>query len=509
MEGSSVAGGIIGLDPSRPEPLYRQLRAALEHRIATRTFSPDRPLPSSRDLARELGVSRNTVTSAYAELIAEGFAESRPRSGVWVNAEMQRELARELPRATAAARYDWPARLGDVPDTLPRIEKHPRWYEFPYPFVGGQIEVGAFPSRAWLRSLERALHHPHGFFSLGDSQSADDPLLVEMVCRHVLPSRGIEATPDQVLVTLGSQHGLNLVADALLGPGSRVGVEEPGYPDAWHVFAGAKAELVPLGVDSNGLVPHPVLREVDLLYLTPSHQYPTNVTLSAARRRHLLALAPRTGLLVVEDDYDSEFRYHGRPTPSLKALDGSDQIVYLGSVSKFLAPGLRLGWVVAATELIARLRERRRYTLRHPPGHAQRALALFLQCGDYARALRALRGQLRRKWELCAGAVERDLGWCEAPPTGGVSLWLTGPPQLDARRLAALCEERGALIEPGDTFFLRAPRPPNHVRLGFAAIPLSAIESGIRVIAEAAELACGAGHARIALTARRGKEGTR
>ena len=480
-------GGLIGLDPSRPEPLYRQLRAALEHRIATRTFPPDRPLPSSRDLARELGVSRNTVTSAYAELIAEGFAESRPRSGVWVNAEMQAELARGGPPEVTAARYDWSGRLGAHADDLPRIVKHPRWYEFRYPFLGGQIEVGAFPRRAWLRSLDRALHHPHGYFSLGDSQSADDPLLVEMLCRHVLPSRGIQAAPDQVLVTLGSQHGLHLVSEALLGPGSRVGVEEPGYPDAWHVFSAAGARLEPLDVDANGLVPHPALEEVDLLYLTPSHQYPTNATLSPARRRHLLALAARTGLLVVEDDYDSELRYEGRPTPSLKALDSSDQIVYLGSVSKFLAPGLRLGWVVAAPELVGRLRERRRYTLRHPPGHAQRALALFLESGDYGRSLRALRGHLKGKWERCADAVERHLGWGGAPPSGGVSLWLTGPPELDASRLATLCERRGALLEPGETFFLRAPRPRHHVRLGFAAVPASAIEPGIRVVAEAAE----------------------
>ncbi len=479
----------LGLDPTSDEPLYRQLRRALEHSIVAGLLDRSRPLPSSR----ELSLSRNTVNLAYQELIAEGFVESRPRSGLFVNLELREALAHERPEREALGRYDWSARLGAAePDGLPQIEKPARWYDTPYPFVGGHVDVWTFPSRAWLRALREALYFPHVYHSLQDSQSADDPLLVEMVCRHILPGRGIAATSDQVLITLGSQHGLHLVAELLVSAGARVAVEEPGYPDAWHVFRRAGAEFVAVPVDGSGIVPDAGLESSELLYVTPSHQYPTNVTLSAARRKQLLAITRRTDLVVVEDDYDSEFRYQGRPSPSLKSLDDSDRVIYLGSFSKFLAPGLRLGFVVAAPELIARMREQRRMTVRHPPGHAQRALALFVQSGEYLRAVRTLRKQLKQKWELMTEAVDRCIPWWNsAPPSGGLSLWLTGPPSFDARALAVAAAERGVLVEPGDTFFLSCPRPRNHLKLGFTAVRAAAIGAGIRLLGEVLEESSG------------------
>ena len=476
---------LIAIDRDSPNPLYRQVRRAIEHGIAVGTFDPTRRLPSSRELALELGLSRNTINLAYQELVAEGFIEARPRQGMFVNREMRRYRTAEAGEPAPTQRIDWRSRLrAQLQDTLPHVEKHADWFTYPYPFVAGQVDIHAFPAAAWIRCLREALFHPHIYYSLQDSIADDDPMLLEMICRELLPSRGIEADPSQVLVTLGSQQGLKLVSEVLLTDGSVVAVEDPGYLDARHIFVRAGARLRALDVDGSGLRPPPSLEGIDLLHLTPSHHHPTNVTLSIGRRRQLLSLAEASGTIMVEDDYDSEFRYHGSPTPALKALDESNQVVYLGTVSKFLAPGLRLGYLVGPVELVRELRDVRRYVHRHPPGHTQRALALLVESGEYRRAVRRRRGQLQRKWETITSAVNTSFPWQTTPPAGGVSLWMTGPDELDSRVLAELAQRQGVLIEPGDVYFQNEPRPTNHFRLGFAATPLSAITPGIRVLSQ-------------------------
>jgi GntR family transcriptional regulator/MocR family aminotransferase len=285
-----------------------------------------------------------------------------------------------------------------------------------------------------------------------------------------------------VLVTVGSQQGLDLLSRALLRTGSVVAVEEPGYLDARHIFVRAGARLVPLPVTSAGVVPPAGLGGVDLLHVTPSHHHPTNATLSIGRRRELLAMVRDSGTVVVEDDYDSEFRYQGSPTPALKGLDGTDQVVYLGTFSKFLAPGLRLGYLVGSRELIRELRDLRRYCVRHPSGHIQRALALLIRSGEYHRAVRRYRGQLMRKWEAVTTAVNTHLPWHTTPSPGGVSLWMSGPEGLDCRRLVELAQRQGVLIERGDIYYLSERPPLNHFRIGFAAPRVDAIDPGIRIL---------------------------
>ncbi|MEV6793118.1 PLP-dependent aminotransferase family protein [Streptomyces sp. NPDC051320] len=472
---------LIEIDRTSGEPLYRQIRKALEHGIAVGTIDAERRLPSSRELARELSLSRNTVNAAYQELVAEGFVESRERQGIFVNREMRPYCAVEV--RPPAERFDWGARLrGHPEDRLPHIEKLPDWADYPYPFLAGQVDLRAFPARDWSRALNEALYQPHAQYSLQDSIAADDPLLVEMLCRQLLPARGVEAAPDEVLVTVGSQQGLDLLSRALLGTGSTVAVEDPGYLDARHIFVRAGARLLPLPVTSAGVVPPAGLAGVDLLHVTPSHHHPTNVTLSIGRRRELLSLVRESGTVIVEDDYDSEFRYQGSPTPALKGLDSTGQVVYLGTFSKFLAPGLRMGYMVASRELIRELRDLRRYSVRHPSGHIQRALALLIQSGEYHRAVRRYRGQLMRKWEAMTAAVNTHLPWHTAPSQGGVSLWMTGPRELDCRKLVELAQRRGVLIERGDIYFLSGQPPLNHFRIGFAAPQVPAIDPGISIL---------------------------
>ncbi|MGH3492739.1 MAG: PLP-dependent aminotransferase family protein, partial [Sciscionella sp.] len=338
---------------------------------------------------------------------------------------------------------------------------------------------------SWTRCLREALYQPHVFHSLGDSVGSDDPMLVEMICKHLLTARGIEASPEEVLITVGSQQGLDLLGRLLLGPAQLVAMENPGYLDARHIFLRTGAQMRGIEVDAGGLQPPESLAGVDLLYLTPSHQHPTNVTLSIGRRRQLLAQAAAAGTVLVEDDYDSEFRYQGSPTPALKALDRTGDAVYLGTFSKFLSPGLRLGYLVGPRELVAELREVRRYVLRHPPGHLQRALALLIESGEYHRSLRRYRTKLMRKWSSTCAAVQEHLPWSQQPfPPGGVSLWMSGPAELDCRELVAAAERVGILIEPGDIFYLQQDPPRQHFRIGFSAIALRSIDEGITLLGE-------------------------
>lgn len=475
---------LINLDFEAPMPLYRQLRNGLEKAIANGKFGSER-MPSSRELSEELGISRNTVNLAYQELIIEGYVNAHERSGLYVNAEIQQLLAKRLEHLTDQSlkqSVDWDARIqrNTSSNILGRINKPQNWHEYPYIFLGGQVNLSMFPTQAWMRALRTSLAEPHMLASLQDSQDLDDPMLVEQICSRILPWRGITAQPNEVLVTEGAQHALYLIAQALIQPGDVVGVEEPGYPDAFHIFDRAGAKLLGIPVDRHGMTLSNGLGRSSLVYLTPSHQFPTNVTLSIARRRGLLDTAHSSGAIIVEDDYDSEFRYQGNPTPSLKALDQHGRVIYIGSFSKFLAPGLRVGYIVGAPELIAQLRDRRRYMIRHVAGHLQRALAIMIESGEYQRSIRRNRRLLKKNWQVMVSACRELPGWYSDFPAGGTSVWLTGPSKVDSVALATAAQKEGILIEPGKTFFMNQGYEECHLRLGFSSIHHSHIREGVQ-----------------------------
>ncbi|MFF5793056.1 PLP-dependent aminotransferase family protein [Paeniglutamicibacter sp. NPDC012692] len=472
----------IAVSSDSAGPLYRQLRQALEHQILSGSLVPNLPLPSSRELSRELGLSRNTVNAAYQELLASGMIESHSRRGYFINTQMigKRQPSGEAAPAAGSA-VDWSRHIRPrLDEDMPEITKVRDWASYPYPFVAGQVDERDFPRLGWSRALRDSLDPPHLFYSLRDSVDEDDPYLVETLCKRVLPTRGIHANPENILITAGSQQGLDLLAQTMMGADTCVGVENPGYVDARHTFVRAGATLRPLPVDDHGLVPPEHLDGIDLLYLTPSHHSPTNVTLSGARRRQILARARNAGALVIEDDYDSEFRYRGKPTPALKALPDSEHVIYLGSFTKFLAPGLRMGYMVADAELIAELRNQRRYKIRHIPGHPQRAMALLIESGQYYRTISRRRTQLQRKWQVLTEALAEFVPWEIHCPPGGVSIWVRGPEGLDCVQLAAEALKAGIVIERGDVFFDDPDSNRNYFRLGFAAIKLEAIRPGIR-----------------------------
>ena len=473
---------LIEMSRTRSEPLYRQLRNGLIRAIEQGIFGPGDLLPSSRTLALDTGVSRNTANLALQELLTEGFIQSVDRVGYIVSHEVGPFV--EAQRATPGTPIDWEARFRDTTDPLPHMRKPKDWSSYPYPFVVGQPDESLFPSRSWNRASRLAIEDENRSISLSDLIDQDDPLLTALLCERILPARGIAATPDQVLISLGSQQGLFLVAHALVGSKSKVGVEDPGYPDARHIFSRRRGTLLPIPVDDQGAIIEGTVSGLDLVFVTPSHQYPTNVTLAVGRRQQLLSAAAVDDFVIVEDDYDAEFRYQGQPTPALKALDETGHVVYLGSFSKFLAPGLRLGYIVADAPLIDHLRDLRRYMLRHPAGLLQRTVAIMIESGDYAAAVRKARIAFKDKWERIATSLSTHLPTWDIPiQTGGLSIWVEAPPGFDANQLAESALAAGVVIEPGSVCFLEEPRPQNFFKLGFSGIPTHFIEPGIAALA--------------------------
>ncbi|MDQ2621953.1 MAG: PLP-dependent aminotransferase family protein [Actinomycetota bacterium] len=478
---------IARLVSDSPVPLYRQLREALEESITAGHF-PDGRLPSSRALAAELGISRNTVNLAYQELVVDGYVTAHPRSGLVVNEEIQRRpVGQPSEEEDLEQAPDWSEFLGpSPPDPFGALGIPSDWSDYRYPFLSNQVDSQALPYRALARSFREAVQPQHVSASLQDSRGQDDELLVEQLITQILPARGIQATPDQILITLGTQQAFYLIGKTLVAPGTRIAIEDPGWADARVILTAAGGEIVPVEVDEGGIELSTSLNHVRLICTTPSHQFPTGVTLGVARRRALLDIAAASDSLIIEDDYDSELRYRGRPTPALKGLDELGRVVYLGSLSKLVAPGLRLGFIVANPELIESMRRWRRVMVRHPPGLVQRAMALFIQSGEYHRWLRQLRSSMKRKWQLIVPAVAEHIPWEIGEPTGGLGIWVVGPKGFDSRILVNEVREKGVLLEHGQPLFARVA-PTHTFRLGYTAIREERIEAGVEIVGKAAK----------------------
>ena len=470
--------------------LQGQIREMLVGAILDGQLPAGVPVPSSREMAEQLGVARNTVVLAYQQLADEGYLVSRQRSGHFVNADMLagrldargRQPSQAQPERTSP---DWAERFRQRPSQQRSIVKPADWQKYPYPFLYGQFDATLFPTADWRECCIKALSVLDIRDWAPDQITRDDDMLVQQIRTRVLPRRGVWAAAEEIVVTVGAQHALYMVADLLMREGTRVGMEDPGYPDARNIFASRTSELVRLPVDELGLPIDDSLRGLDYLYATPSHQCPTTVTMPLERRVALLALADEEDFIVIEDDYESENRFDGDPTPALKSLDRSERVVYIGSLSKTLAPGLRMGYIVGPVPLIAELRALRRLMLRHPASYIQRAFALFLSLGHYDALLRRLAAAQRERAGLVVEGMAKYLSQCQVMPvTGGGSCWVRLPDGVGATELAEEAREHGVLIEPGEVFFMSEPPEARWFRLGYSAIPAQQIEPGLRKLAD-------------------------
>lgn len=483
---------LISLDRKSQKSLQAQLREILVTAILAGHLRPGEKLPSTRYLSQQSGISRNTAVLVYQGLTDDGYLRTAERSGYFVN-ETVREMGDYNSPAPQArlldtddvSPIDWGSKIVKKPAAQRNIRKPRDWHSLPYPFIYGQPDQSLFPITDWRDCVYKAMGKKWLDEWSQDTLDNDDPMLVDQIRTRILPRRGILVGEDQILVTLGAQQALYMLASLLVGPDKKIVMEEPGYPDARNIFALRTSRITPVSVDKSGLPVDKALDGADIVYTTPSHQLPTTVTMPDARRRELLKKASEQDFIIVEDDYELESNYVGKPLPALKSLDQEGRVVYVGSFSKTLFPGLRLGFMVASKELIRELRALRRLMVRHPPTNNQRSTAFFLSLGYYDVFVRRLHRAYRERWTAMGSALAQHFPDAESVQgMGGSSYWvnLGARSGVDTDALADIALENGILIEPGQVYF-KYGENRTCFRLGFSSIDHSKIPEGLELLA--------------------------
>ncbi|MDX1430984.1 MAG: PLP-dependent aminotransferase family protein [Gammaproteobacteria bacterium] len=482
MSAPAMIVGALSLDRDGSLPLHRQLFDALRQAILSGRLRPGARLPSTRVLASDLGVARNTVMAAFEQLVAEGYLQARVGSGTKVSAiapDMLVNAGASPSQSTALppTELSLSARgrmLAGAVRALPDAER--------IAFQPALPAVDEFPFAAWSRLLARHSRKPaHDL--LGYAHAGGYAPLRHAIAGYLGAARGVNCTPEQVIVVNGGQSGLDLVARMLLDSGDTAWLEEPGYPGARSALLGAGARLQPVAVDDDGLdvaAGESQAPNARLAYVTPSHQYPLGVSMSLERRLRLIEWAHRANAWVVEDDYDSEYRYRGRPLSALQGLDSGERVIYVGSFAKTLFPALHLGYLVVPRGLVNVFRRALGHTGQGAPLAIQAAVADFMSEGHYASHLRRMRTlYAERQREFCTLLRARFAGVLE-PGNADAGLQVTAflPQGVDDRELARRGGDAGIGLSPLSDHYLRTcPRPG--LVLGFAGVGGADMQTGL------------------------------
>ncbi len=480
----------LALDASESSPLFVQISASLARDIARGRLRPGDALPGTRSLAATLGVHRSTVVTAYAELAAQGWVATKPGGATFVSAASPdvkpRRFTRKAGARGIASSTGYAVDAASV-GALP-IARLPRDGFYLW---GGVPDMRLVPvdllARAYRRVAKRCGRRLLGY----SADALGQPELRAAIARLVTEARGMNAEAESVLITRGSQMALDLVTRSLIRPGDVVAVEALGYPNAVNVFRRAGARVVPIRVDQHGLyVPALVAltrhTPVRLVYVTPHHQYPTTVTLAATRRLALLELARRERIAILEDDYDQEFHYDGRPVMPLASNDPSGNVIYVGTLAKILAPGLRLAFVVAPPALLSRMAVERSLIDRQGDAVLECSIAELIEDGDVQRhARRTKRIYHARRDAFCAG-IDRELGGVLSyrRPAGGMALWAEVSPDVEVEAWQRRSMERGVYFQIGRQFAFDGGSMQS-VRFGFALHDEKESAAALRRVAEA------------------------
>jgi GntR family transcriptional regulator / MocR family aminotransferase len=485
----------ITLDPNASIPLYKQLYERLRLQILAGQLEADTRLPSTRVLASELGVSRNTAALAYEMLQLEGYIESRVGDGTHV-ARLQPE------RLFQHARHGGDRRTTDSSETPPAVLtqrgqlliKAPSSEIFPTNLVNtatsvfrtGQPDVASFPYKVWARLVTKHARHSLQTVSFYQDAQGYAPLR-EAIAAHIGITRGVHCSPEQIILTAGAQGALDLVARVLLDPGDLAWVEDPGYGGAHGALMAAGAKLAPVPVGWEGLdveSGRQFFPKARLAIVTPSHQFPTGVTMSLSQRLALLEWAREAQAWIIEDDYDSEYRFSGRPLEALQGLDNAKRVIYIGTFSNVLFPSLRLGYLVAPTEVLKSLIAMRRVIDIHLPLLEQMALADFIAEGHFVRHLRKMRGLYRERRNALREALTQEFGdmFDVTVPEAGMHLAAWLPEGMSAQGVAQQASAYGLHTLPLSLFSLRSLQRDG-LLFGFASASPEELRAGVKTLA--------------------------
>jgi GntR family transcriptional regulator/MocR family aminotransferase len=481
----------IDIDPRSSLPLFRQIYNGIRSAILEGRLRPGERLPATRMIAGELGVSRNTALAAFDQLLSEGYLEGRTGSGTYVTEHLPEHLLQAAPASGRTAGSTATRRelsrygkmiagahggISGMPDLRPFQSRGPA--------------LDAFPFDIWERIATRHIRGlSRRFFSYGDP-AGYTPLRIA-VADYLRSARAVRCTPEQVIIVAGAQQGIDLAARVLLDPGDRVLVEDPGYLGTRGALKAVGAEVIPVPTDAEGFridVGRERGPDARMVCVTPSHNYPLGVVMSLARRLELLEWAGQAGAWIVEDDYDSEYRYGGRPISSLQGLDASDRVIYVGTFSKVLFPGLRLGYLVVPDDLVAAMSAARASADRHGPTLESAITATFIEEGHFARHIRRMRVLYRERQTMLVELARKELkGLLEVSPSdAGMHLigWL--PEGADDREATRRAAEEGVLVHSLSAYTIREKLRPGLI-LGYTHFDERTMRRGIRGLARALE----------------------
>jgi GntR family transcriptional regulator/MocR family aminotransferase len=479
---------MIHLDRDSSVPVRQQLYARIRELIVQGNLGADTQLPSSRTLALELGVSRNTIVAAFDQLIAEGYLEARVGAGSFVAVQLPDALGRSVRAAPHIVRATGTREVRLAGEMLTRRNTSPPSLPVrPRAFALGVPSVDEFPYAAWGKIVAKRWGRSAASLSAYGAPGGL-PALREVISDYLVTSRGVRCNPSQVFVVGGSQQGLNLAVRVLLDRGEPAWMENPGYHGAREAFDAVGARIVPVPVDIEGLdvqAGEAAERHPRLIYTTPSHQFPLGMTMTMQRRAQLLACASSADAWVFEDDYDSEFRYSGQPLPALQGLDEEDRVIYAGTFSKGLLPSLRLGYLVVPPDLVEPFQ--RAHTVSGLDGSLldQTVVADFIREGHFARHIRRMRRLYATRRELLVESLRRHLGGMidVGLPASGTHLVASlrdGVSDVDACRVAA---ENGVIMTPLSSAYIGTGQ--SGLLLGYASVRGPLIERGVRQVASA------------------------
>jgi len=463
---------VIEGDRDQPDQLYRQLKEA----INSGELEAGRRLPASRQLALQLGISRKVVAEAYARLSYDRLVVGRIGSGTYVSEHGRRQpLVQAPPELSGAAIIErWRSLPTPLRRPLPVAATRAR-----YELVGGLPDRSLFPQDDWRRSVLHGLRQTERH-ATGHGDARGVPALREAIARHIAFARGVRCEPDDIVVTNGAQQALDLVARVLIEPGSTVVVEEPGYPPARLLFTGQGANVVGVPVDREGIEVDLIPDGTRLIYTTPTHQYPLGMAMSPRRRSALLDRARALGAIVIEDDYDSEFRYEGRPADALQGLDDHGSVAFVGSLSKTLSSDLRLGYLVAPQAILEAVGNAKYLADWHTSTPMQWALARFIDSGDLLRHLRRCQAAYAARRARIGECIDGRLApWLErVPTTAGLHLTALFHAPIDTRRLVAHAWRAGVAVDALDACY-HFLSPVSGLMFGFGGIDLGDIDAAI------------------------------
>ncbi|MCB2136416.1 MAG: PLP-dependent aminotransferase family protein [Rhodobacteraceae bacterium] len=472
------------LSPGFNGTLQQQIQQMVSEGIVQGRYRPGDKLPSSRGLAQHLGVSRITVTLAYTELVSGDYLTARGRSGYYVSDTAPVQPNFSFDEGPSRDSVDWDGRIGRRYSQHELPARPQDWHSYPYPFIYGQADPSLFDHQNWRQCALRALGRRDYNVLTHDFYERDDPMLVEYIVRSILPRRGIKARPEQILLTMGAQNALWLASAMLLSRGDIAALENPGFYGVRAIFNQCGARVMPVDVDEYGLRPDALPSGATVVFTTPSHHFPTNATMPVERRVALLERAEAEDFIVIEDDYEFEMSFLNATQPALKSLDRGGRVIYVGSFSKSLFPGLRLGYLVGPEKFIREARALRAGMLRHPPGHIQRTVAYFLALGHYDALINRLNQAYKRRRLTMDEAIRANgLEIAGQGGFGGSSFWMRAPISVDMDGLATGLRADGVLIEPGRIFFDPATAPRNYYRIAYSSISQNRIPEGIALIA--------------------------